>query len=283
MGAATAGMMQTVSIVLALLASLTWGAADFLGGMMGRRVPTTLVVLWSQSVGTILGVVAALVFPADQVHFSDLLWGFLAGAAGTAGLYFLYEALARGRMAVASPAAALVGAVLPMGIGFAIGERPLPVQWIGILLALPAIWLVAQVGNFAGFNGLVYGLIAGAGFGSFFAAITRSGEGSGFWPLVAARMMQVTLMLVFARKQRLGLPPPGTRLPIAAVGAGDMLANVFVLLAARSGLLTLTAVLTSLYPAITVLMAVWILSEPIGRRQKVGLVLALVAVALIAV
>lgn len=275
--------MRTVSVVLALLASITWGAADFLGGMMGRRIATTLVVLWSQAVGMILGVVAALVFPADQVHLSDLLWGAVAGAAGTAGLYFLYEALARGRMAVASPAAALVGAVLPMGIGFALGERPLPVQWIGILLALPAIWLVAQVGNIAGYNGLLYGLIAGAGFGSFFAAITRTGEGSGFWPLVAARTIQVTMMLLFARKQRLGLPPPGTRLPIAAVGAGDMLANVFVLLAARSGLLTLTAVLTSLYPAITVLLAVWILSEPIGRRQKVGLAMALVAVALISV
>jgi len=275
-------MMQPVSVVLALLASITWGASDFLGGMMGRRIPTTLVVLWSQSTGMILGVVAALVFPADQVHLSDLLWGAVAGAAGTAGLYFLYEALARGRMAVASPAAALVGAVLPMGIGFALGERPLPVQWIGILLALPAIWLVAQVGEIAGFNGLLYGFIAGAGFGSFFAAIAQTGEGSGFWPLVAARIIQVTTMMFIVRKQKLGLPPPETRLPIAALGAGDMLANVFVLLAARSGLLTLVAVLTSLYPAITVLLAVWILSEPIGPRQKVGLFLALVAIALIA-
>jgi drug/metabolite transporter (DMT)-like permease len=86
-----------------------------------------------------------------------------------------------------------------------------------------------------------------------------------------------------SRRQGLGLPPPGTRLAVVTLGAADMLANVFVLLAFRSGLLTLVAVLTSLYPAVTVLLAVWILSEPIGPRQKAGLVLALVAVALIAV
>jgi drug/metabolite transporter (DMT)-like permease len=272
-----------VSVVLAFLASITWGASDFLGGMMGRRMPTTVVVLWSLSAGMVLAVIAALIFPADHVAVSDFAWGAVAGAGGSVGLYFLYEALARGRMAVASPAAALVGALLPMGIGLGLGERPLPLEWFGILLALPAIWLIATVGEVGGFSGLAYGLIAGAGFGSFFAAVAQTGEGSGFWPLVGARITEVTLLTIIARRQKLGLPPPGTRLQVAAVGAADMLANVFVLLAVRSGLLTLVAVLTSLYPAVTVLLAVWILSEPIGPRQKVGLVLALVAVALIAV
>lgn len=250
---------------------------------MGRRMPTTMVVLWSQSVGMLLAVVAALIFPANQVDLADFAWGAVAGAVGTVGLYFLYEALARGRMAVVSPAAALVGALIPLGIGLALGERPLPVEWIGILLALPAIWLIATVGEVEGFSGLFYGFIAGAGFGSFYVAIAQTGEGSGFWPLVGARITQVTLLAVIARRQKLGLPPSGTRLPVAVVGAADMLANVFVLLAFRSGLLTLVAVLTSLYPAVTVLLAVWILSEPIGPRQKLGLVLALVAVTLIAV
>lgn len=276
-------MMQTVSIVLALLASITYGAADFLGGMMGRRIPTTMVVLWSQSIGLMLATLAAVAFPADRVELGDFAWGAVAGATGTVGLYFLYQGLARGRMAVVSPVTALVGAVFPLGVGLWLGERPIPLEWIGIALALPAIWLVAAVGKIEGPNGLVHGVVAGVGFGSFFAAIAQTGEGSGFWPLVGARVTQVLVLAIMARRQGLGLPPPGTRLAIFILGAGDMLANVFVLLAFRSGLLTLVAVLTSLYPAVTVLLAVWILSEPIGRRQKAGLVLALVAVALIAV
>ena len=272
-----------MSALLALLASVTYGAADFLGGMMGRRIPTTMVVLYSQSIGLILAVVAALVLPADHVEISDFVLGAVAGATGTVGLYFLYQGLARGRMAVVSPVAALVGALFPLGIGLALGERPIPVEWVGIGLALPAIWLVAAVGKIEGSNGLIYGLVAGAGFGSFFAAIAQTGERSGFWPLVGARIIQVAVLAVMARRRRLGLPPPGTRLAVVTLGAVDMLANVFVLLAFRSGMLTLVGVLTSLYPAVTVLLAVWILSEPIGARQKIGLVLGLVAVALIAI
>ena len=243
-------MMKTVSVVLALLASITYGAADFLGGMMGRRIPTTMVVLWSQSMGLMLAVLAALVFPADHVELADFAWGAVAGATGTVGLYFLYQGLAQGRMAVVSPVAALVGALFPLGIGLWLGERPIPVEWIGIALALPAIWLVAAVGRIAGPNGLMYGVVAGVGFGSFFAAIAQTGDGSGFWPLVGARVTQVIVLAIMARRQGLGLPPPGTRLAVVALGAADMLANVFVLLAFRSGLLTLVAVLTSLYPEI---------------------------------
>lgn len=272
-----------MAAVLALLASLTYGAADFLGGMMGRRMPITVVILWSQTVSMVLALIAALVFPADLVTGADIGWGAFAGAAGTIGIYFLYQGLAQGRMAVVSPVAALVGAVLPMGVGIGLGERPLPVEWFGIALALPAIWLVAAVGDMQHLKGMMHGVLAGVGFGTFFAAIAQTGDGSGFWPLVGARVTQVAVLGLVAYRQKLGPPPWGTRLAVSAAGAGDMLANVFVLLAFRSGMLTLVAVLTSLYPAITVLLAVWILSEPIGLRQRLGLLLALLAVAFIAI
>ena len=272
-----------MSAFLALLASLSYGVSDFLGGMLGRRIATTMVVLWSQSIGLLLAVAAALLFPADQVEAMDFVWGAVAGATGTVGLYFLYQGLAQGRMAVVSPIAALVGALVPLGVGLGMGERPLPVEWFGVGLALPAIWLVAAVGTKESPHGLLHGLVAGVGFGCFFAGIAQTGDGSGFWPLVGARIAQVAMLAVLARRQHLGFPPPGTRLALVTVGAADMLANVFVLAAFRSGLLTLVAVLTSLYPAVTVLLAVSILSEPIGPRQRFGLVLALVAVALIAI
>ena len=95
-----------VAAVLALLASLTYGAADFLGGLMGRRIPVTVLILWSQAVSLVLALIAALMFPADRVTQADIGWGAFAGAAGIIGIYFLYQGLAQGRMAVVSPVAA---------------------------------------------------------------------------------------------------------------------------------------------------------------------------------
>ncbi|MGH8928772.1 MAG: EamA family transporter, partial [Acidimicrobiia bacterium] len=188
--------------VLALLASLIYGAADFLGGMAGRRMPVFTVVLWSQAVGLVLAVVAALGFPASQQRqLTGLGWGAIAGLLGTAGLVALYRGLAMGRMSIVSPIAALLSGLLPLGIGLGIGERPSPVQWIGIALAFPAIWLVASasaadVGRRRG--GIGYGIVAGFGFGFFFAAIAQAGDGAGFWPLVGARMASVASVGIIA-------------------------------------------------------------------------------------
>jgi drug/metabolite transporter (DMT)-like permease len=272
-----------MSVVLALLASLTYGAADFLGGLIGRKVPILAVVLWSQSAGLMLALAAAVAFPAESVAASDFSWGAAGGTAGTMGLFYLYKGLAEGRMAVVSPVTALVGAVVPLAIGLAIGERPGLVHGIGIVVALPAMWLVASVPSSGVEGGARYGVIAGSGFGLFFAAIAQTGAESGFWPLVGARLAQVALVAIVAAGRRPVTPPRDSWLGLVALGAGDILANVFLLLAFRSGLLTLVSVLASLYPAVTVLLAVAILDEPIGRRQVWGLALALGAVGLIAV
>ncbi|MBK5268272.1 MAG: EamA family transporter, partial [Acidimicrobiia bacterium] len=234
-----------MSAVFALLASLTYGASDFLGGLLGRRMPTMVVLVWSQGTGLILAVAGSLVVAADHVVWTDFVWGGAGGLAGTVGLYCLYQGLAEGRMAVVSPVAALVGVLVPAGVGLTLGERPLPVEWIGMLLALPAIWLVASVGHIEGTGGLGFGIVAGLGFGFFFAAVAQTGDGSGLWPLVGARITQVSVLVVLALRRRLGVPPPGSRIAVMALGAGDILANVFVLLAFRSGLLTLAGVLTS--------------------------------------
>ena len=173
--------------------------------------------------------------------------------------------------------------VVGLGIGLAIGERPGLIHGLGIVAALPAIWLVAAAPSSGAKGGARYGVIAGSGFGFFFAALAQTGAESGFWPLVGARLAQVALVAVVAASRRLSAPPRDSRLGLFALGAGDILANVFLLLAFRSGLLTLVSVLASLYPAITVLLAVAVLHEPISRRQVLGLALALVAVGLIAV
>ncbi|HEY3427799.1 MAG TPA: DMT family transporter [Acidimicrobiia bacterium] len=274
-----------MSALFALLASLIYGAADFYGGVAARRMSAIAVVFWSQLVGLGFGVAVSLLFPAASLRTADLVWGAIAGIVGTAGIYALYQGLARGRMSVVSPLAALLSALIPLGLGLSMGERPLPLEWIGVLLALPAIWLVASgVRQGVESNGGVgYGILAGLGFGLYFVALAQTTGGAGFWPLVASRTASVMLMAVGLMARRVPLPAAGTRLLVALVGIGDIAANVFLLLAFRSGLLTLVAVLASLYPAMTVLLAVSILKEPIAWRQRIGLGLALAAVALIAI
>ncbi|MGH8924855.1 MAG: EamA family transporter [Acidimicrobiia bacterium] len=270
--------------VFALLASLIYGVADFYGGVAGRRMATIAVVFWSQLAGLALGVATSLIFSANALKATDLMWGAIGGIVGTGGIFALYQGLARGRMSVVSPLAALLSALIPLGIGLGMGERPLPLEWLGVLLALPAIWLVASgMGGGDSSGGVAYGVMAGLGFGLFFAALAQTGEGAGFWPLVASRMASVVLMAIGMVVRRVALPPAGTRVLVALVGIGDIAANVFLLLAFRSGLVTLVAVLASLYPAITVLLAVLILKEPIARRQRLGLGLAMAAVVLIAI
>ncbi len=273
-----------MSAVFALLASLIYGAADFYGGVAGRRMAASAVVFWTQLVGLVLGMGLSVLFPATSFQVSDLIWGAIGGIVGTGGIYALYQGLAKARMSVVSPLAALLSALIPLAFGLAMGERPIPLEWLGVILALPAVWLVASgVSESDESNGGVgYGILAGLGFGFFFVAIAQTGDGAGLWPLVGARGASVTLMAIWLLVRRIALPPPGTRLLLGLVGIGDIAANVFLLLAFRSGLLTLVAVLASLYPAITVLLAVLILKEPIAGRQRVGLGLALAAVVLLA-
>jgi drug/metabolite transporter (DMT)-like permease len=273
-----------VSVIMALAASFTYGVADFVGGLLGRREPILAVVLWSQAVGLVLALGAAALVGQESVAPADFAWGAAGGLAGTAGIFFLYKGLAEGRMAVVSPVAALVGAIVPLGIGLALGERPAGHDWLGIGLAMPAIWLVtaARVEEFDRVGGARFGALAGAGFGLFFAAIAQTGSGSGLWPLVGARVAQVTLVAVLVAAQHVPFPSSGSRWALIGVGVGDILANVFLLIAFRSGLLTVVSVLASLYPAVTVVLAVLVLGESIHRRQRVGLVLAMTAVGLIA-
>jgi drug/metabolite transporter (DMT)-like permease len=187
-------------------------------------------------------------------------------------------------MAVVSPVTALVGAIVPLGIGLALGERPAGNDWAGIGLAMPAIWLVtaAKADELDRAGGARYGALAGAGFGLFFAAIAQTGPGSGLWPLVGARVAQVTVVAVIVAVRQVPFPSSGSRLALIGVGVGDILANVFLLIAFRSGLLTVVSVLASLYPAVTVVLAVLVVRESIHPRQRLGLLLALTAVGLIA-
>jgi drug/metabolite transporter (DMT)-like permease len=276
-----------MAIILAGLSALLYGAADFSGGIASRRSPVYAVVVVSQLFGLLLVVPAALLLRIPLPSWQDFAWGAAAGLCGAVGIAILYTALATTVVAVASPVAAVVGTVIPVVIGVAAGDRPGMYAWIGIALALPAIVLlgagpVQPGGGGKARKALWMGAAAGAGFGLFFAAISRSSQDSGLWPLLSARVASIltVLLLAFATRRPLGVA--AARLPlVAAAGILDMGANIAFLLASRGGMLTIAAVISSFYPAPTVLLARLVLGEKLSWQRITGIALALGGVALI--
>lgn len=270
--------------LLALLSSLTFGASDFIGGLAARRAPTLAVVVWSEAIGLAVVTAAAPMFGGGRMTSAEVMWSAAAGVAGAVGFIFLFEGLARGRMAVVSPAAAVVGAALPVLVGVVLGERPEAPAWVGMALALPAIWMVSSVGGGTTRHNarLLYGLVAGAGFGTFFVFMAQTSEVSGLWPLTVARLAALTVMVPLAIARDVGLTwPDSVRWQVVAVGFGDIAANVLFLLAVRSGLISVVAVLSSLYPVVTVVLARLVNREHLRVTQAIGVAMTVVAVAAI--
>ena len=200
---------------------------------------------------------------------------------------FLYRGLATGKMGVVGPVSAVGAALLPVLVAVATGERPPLLGWAGIAVAFPGIWLVAREpdapGRDAAASGLADGLLAGLGFGLLFLGLGQVEESAGHWPLAVAQatgMVAVTLMALAYRAPV--LPRAATDAWGLVSGALGTVALLAFTLATQSGLLTVSAVLTSLYPAFTVLLAVAVLRERVHAAQAVGLVLCGVAVGLVA-
>jgi drug/metabolite transporter (DMT)-like permease len=277
-----------MAIVLAVLASAMVGGADFLGGLTARRAPAATVVLTSHLAGLALVLVAAPIVDPGRPPVADLGWGALAGAAGAIGLVLLYHALATTRIVVAAPAAALSGAVVPVVFGIAVGERPPTVAWLGVALAMPALVLISSARGLDGRmlehggRALVIGAAAGVAFGFFGICLSRTGDASGLWPLVGARLASIpTIALLALGTRRPLVAPPPVLWWALSVGFVDMAANIVFLMALQRGFLSLVVVITSLYPGFTILLARLVLHDEITRRQVAGLALAAAGIALI--
>jgi drug/metabolite transporter (DMT)-like permease len=274
-------------VLFALGAALAYGLSDFLGGVISRRT-SVWPVAFTACLGAALGMlVLALARPGDPSG-SDVAWGALAGIGSGAGTAFLYRGFAAGRMGVVAPVSAVGAAVLPVAIGVATGERPTSLAWIGIVVALPGIWLVSREpalddapGGVAA--GLLDGLLAGVGFGLLFAALGQVPDGAGYWPVMAMEVVSFVAVAVAAIALG-GNPVPRRGLEWGGLGAGLLatLAVIGFVIATQQGLLSLAAVLTSLYPAFTVLLASVVLKERLHRAQSVGLALCAVTVVCVA-
>lgn len=259
---------------------------DFLGGAATRRIHVGVTLFWSHLVGLGLLLLWAP-FDPGKAQLGDLVAGVAAGLFGMAGLVFHYQGLASGRAAVVAPAAAVTGAVVPVVAGLAAGEAPGVFGWWGVALALPAIYMVSTVPGMARrAAGLRYGVIAGALFGGYFVALAQASGDSGMWPLVASRLISVSLLgVIGAGWRRHWIRPPSGRVGLAVAGVGvlDLVGNVGYFLAVGIGDLIVVAVVASLYPAVTVGMAGLLFDERLTGLQALGLLLALASVAFFSV
>ncbi|MFI0480559.1 EamA family transporter [Actinomadura sp. 9N215] len=293
--------------VLALGAALAYGVADFLGGAVARKSTALRALTWCVPAGLLVVLVSALV-SGGSAGPVPMVWGFLGGLSGGAGLIAFYRALARGPMSVVAPVSALAAAILPVAVGVVRGERLDASVVAGVLLCLVAIGLVSmETGNgetpsspaapdradgwrrLVDSGPLMAGL-SGACFGIFFVLLKAAGDGTGLWPIVGARVGTLTIVVVAVlvmamRGDGLGPKVPGRTLIGLALLSGvlDAAANALYFLAAHKGMLSLAAVLTSLYPAITVLLARIAYSERLRVVQRVGMAVAVAGVALVTV
>jgi drug/metabolite transporter (DMT)-like permease len=270
---------------LSLCAAAAWGAADFSGAIATRSANALGVVRIAHGTGFVFMVVLAVLTSDPFPSSTALLWGAAAGVAGAVGLVSLYRALAIGKMGINAPVAAVISATLPVAFGVWTEGAPGALQLTGFGVALGAIWFIAlPEGDVGRPKGLGLAMLAGVGFSGFLLFSRLAGTESVYWPLAAARAASVALISVVlvVRRPDDGRPPRAMLPYMLAAGVLDSLGNALFVLATHHGRLDVAAVLSSLYPASTVLLARVVLKERVSRVQLVGMVAALAAVVMIA-
>ena len=272
------------AVLLALGASLAWGVADFVGPLKGRTLGTLRVLLWAQ-VGGLLAIGAVVAIRAQAPEEAAVLLAVPAAIAGILGLYAYYRGIATGTMSVVAPIAG-ASAIVPVLFGFAAGDRPSTPQLAGIAAAIVGVVLASreqQAGERRIAAGVGLALLAAVGFGFYFPPMHAAGDADFWWASLVFRATAAAVVagIVVARRPSLRLRPVDL-LIVAAIGIGDTIGNVLFAASSNSGLVSLTSVLASLYPIVTVLLAATVLHETVGRGQRVGIVLTLAGVVLIA-
>lgn len=298
------------TVALSLASAAIWGTSDFVGGLAARRLPSPAVVMLSHSLSLALLVSLALIHASKWPDTQSAVYGALAGVACGTGVMVLYKALALGGMGLTAAVSGVLAAVLPVVWSFSTEGLPRPLQVAGILLAAMAIWMIARApGSPTSKQAVVLGAISGGSFGCLYIFLKLAGRGGVLWPLACSRITSATLAAIVmwiglrrvagagrdaksapslpqASSPELsgrGLSWPGWAVLglIAIAGTFDASGNTFYTIATRLGRLDIAAVLSSLYPASTILLAALLLKERTTRTQAAGMGLALAAVVLI--
>ena len=269
---------------LSLAAAACWGAADFNGGIGTKGANPFGVVVVAHGVGLVCMLAAALITGEAIPSHRALAFGAAAGVAGGLGLAALYRSLSVGKMGINAPVAAVLTAALPVVYSFRSEGWPSWIQIAGFAIALVSIWLIAMPsGGIGRPQGLGTAVLAGIGFSAFLVLSKQAAVESVFWPLVIARAASMTMMLLICLVARRPWIPATNALKfIVIAGVLDSVGNALFVAATRRGRLDVAAVLSSLYPATTVLLARFVLKERISTLQTTGMAAALIAVPLIA-
>ena len=260
-------------MLFALGSALCYGISDVAGGLLARRVHFGLVAVLGQLGGLLVTLVAAPLVASDPT-VADFAWGALSGLGTGIGMLFLFRGMSTGALSVVVPVVAVGGLALPVLVGVALlGERPSLVAWLGIVIAVPALWFVAKGEGPA--KGVVSALISSVGIAVQYLALAQAGPDAGVWPVVAGRVAAVLVILPALRERRI---QAADAVKAGLVGALAAAALVLYLLATRQQLVVIAVVLSSLYPVIPVLVGITALHERLTRRQSVGLLAAAASV-----
>ena len=274
-----------MGILLALAAALLYGSSDFGGGLASRRLGSLRVSVVGSAAATVLTWATLILVGGPGPSLRAVAWGLASGLAGGVGTLVLYRGLARGQMSVVGPLSAVGAAVVPVAAGVALGERPSLLSVAGVLVALPAIVLVAASGSVRGKlgAGLLDGLVAGLAFGILFIGLAQAGRNAGLWPVASEQTgaLLITLAVAVKTREPLRIPLRAAGLPVLA-GASGMAATLAYFYATHFSMLAIAAVLVSLYPGVTVLLARTLLHERFTPAQRAGLGLCALAIAAIA-
>jgi drug/metabolite transporter (DMT)-like permease len=275
-----------VAILLAALCAVNYGLADYCGGRASRAVASTIVTFVGQAVSLLLVIAGVVIIGTPLASAHDLWWGATAGAAGGMALVLFYRALSSGAMTVVAPITAVISAALPAVVGLVQGERPTVTAMVGIIVACLAVALVSgAIGTrhqHTSLGVIALAVIAGVGFGFIFVAFARTADDSGLWPLVTARAASLPVVAIIVAATRPGRGAIRAVIwLIVASGVLDMAANLFYLEASHRGLLTIVAVISSMYPVTTVCLAFGLDHERVSKTQAAGLAFAATALALV--
>lgn len=278
-----------LSSLFGLLSALTWGAGDFAGGLVSRRAGAYRAAFYGESIGLVFLAAMLVVVREPIPDRASWVWSAVAGASGSLGLILLLRALAEGQMSVAAPVSALMVAILPV-IASALTEGlPGLLKYLGFGMALLAIWLISRgdshsKGLHLHLADLRLPLLSGVCFGFYFILMHQGSRTATIWPMIAARLAgSIILLFVAAAKHQLHWPGRQIAPLVFLNAAGDIAGNTFFVLAGQVGRLDVAAVLSSLYPGTTILLAGMFLNERLNHSQWVGILAALGAMVLMTI
>jgi drug/metabolite transporter (DMT)-like permease len=284
-------------IALGLMVAALWGASDFLGGLAARKAPALLVVALAHGLSMTVLVSIAAAAHAHLPSERTAAWGLITGISGGLALIIFYQALAAGEMGMAAALAGVLTALVPVVFSWITEGRPKATQILGFVIASVAIYLIAyEPRGQMHPRGLGLAALAGLGFGVFLITSKFASQGAVLWPLAISRVVSASLaaaILLIVRVRRQATAPGGGRntslmeyiRPVlylaGAAGILEAAGNLLYMLATLAGRLDVAAVLSSFYPAGTILLAVWLLKERATRTRTIGMILAMVAVVMI--